>query len=147
MAPPKRKAVACTHVTMERIPLDQTGLRGCPNCGSPRTLGFLYACREDIDMRYMEFQRGKMADDRQGLSSLRQELEQIGLSESVIRAAECGSYTSRQLEKLKTQKLHLNAIIAFNLRRTSDLLDLCPNEPSNNDGALNSIRSNSQVCA
>ncbi|KAJ4299569.1 hypothetical protein N0V90_004815 [Kalmusia sp. IMI 367209] len=142
----RRKAPACTHVSMERIPLSQSGYDQCPSCGSYRTLGFLYVCRQECDIAYVESISGGISDDgdKTSKSTLRRELEHIRLSESVITAAEQGLYTHHQLGKLKAQKTKLNRVIADVLagvraKDTPTSITVNANEPSNNDGAFSSI--------
>lgn len=100
---------------MERVPLSDPAKQACPSCGNHRTLGFLYICCQERDIAYLESRPDQDADTDTGHSSksqLRRELEHIGLSQSVIAAAEQGLYTDEQLEKLKAGKLKLNRVIA-----------------------------------
>ncbi|KAF2439727.1 hypothetical protein P171DRAFT_447727 [Karstenula rhodostoma CBS 690.94] len=114
---PKRKAPACTHVSMERIPVNVSRGFSCPSCGNYRSLGFLYVCRQERDIAYFETHVANPPDaDHSKKSVLRREMEDIGLSESVIVAAEQGLYTDHQLDKLKAKKTELNGVIAGSLQ-------------------------------
>ncbi|KAJ4352090.1 uncharacterized protein N0V89_007436 [Didymosphaeria variabile] len=142
---PKRKAPACTHVSMERIPLNVSEGFSCPSCGNYRALGFLYICRQERDMAYLEHHAADEPDANYSAKSpLRREMEHIGLSESVIVTAEQGLYTDQQLEKLKVKKTELNGVIAGALQAApmrEAIVHVSVNalEPPNNDGALNSL--------
>jgi hypothetical protein len=130
----------CTHITMERVHYDDDP---CPVCGRVPALGFMYECRQDDDV---EFSGSAVVDDdaadESTKSDLRRELEDIGLSESVIVTAEQGGYTDQQLEKLKILKEELKQTVADAMQkqqisRAVAKLAYC-NKPSNHDGALNS---------
>ncbi|PVH93075.1 hypothetical protein DM02DRAFT_250166 [Periconia macrospinosa] len=103
-----RAIVNCTHLTMERVFVGFDDL--CSLCGKVPTLGFLYECRQDCDFGspYLGMVLDGPPGDACSKSQLRQELEQIGLSESVITTAEKGDYTRAQLDRLKHLKLKLN---------------------------------------
>ncbi|KAL1596381.1 hypothetical protein SLS60_009027 [Paraconiothyrium brasiliense] len=142
---PKRKAPACTHVNMERIPLNISESFSCPSCFDYRPLGFLYICRQERDMAYLEHLAADEPDaNYSAKSALRREMEHIGLSESVIVTAEQGLYTPQQLERLKVKKAELNGVIAgaHQAARIRDAIvhvSVDALEPPNNDGALNSL--------
>lgn len=109
---PKRvRTPNCTHVNMDRIyGRDQQ----CYVCGRVPSIGFLYECRQDCSSPSLHdsLQGEETAEDNCRPSpSLRSELEDIGLSESVIRTAEQGNYTATQLNLLKTQKMELKQVI------------------------------------
>ena len=86
-------------------------------------------------------------------SQLRAELQAIGLSNSVIEAAEKGFYTLEQLEILKLQKLHLRQVISlavqgFSNNKCSTLITKSSeNNPpvTNIDGASVSVTNNDSV--
>lgn len=97
---------------MARVSL---GLGGhCSVCGKVPSLGFLYECRQDCDFGspYLGVLPDRLYGSPDFKSPLRAELEEIGLSESVIAAAEKGDYTTAQLEHLKNLKLKLNQDVA-----------------------------------
>ncbi|KAF2635285.1 hypothetical protein P280DRAFT_412071 [Massarina eburnea CBS 473.64] len=133
----------CTHVSMERVYLGEEGY--CAACGRLPALGFLYACRQDCDYDSLASRPGTgdaNANDQK--SDLCRELEMIGLSKSIIATAEEGKYTEEQLEKLKTLKLELNQVISGSAQgsqatRMEKKLVAAEADPSNNDGAFNSI--------
>jgi hypothetical protein len=75
-------------------------------------MGFLYVCRQDTTTPLEFYRVRKAGDPVRQKSALRAELEEIGLSESVIQTAESGLYTDAQLEKLKRQKLELKQTIS-----------------------------------
>ncbi|KAH6642291.1 hypothetical protein C7974DRAFT_430781 [Boeremia exigua] len=139
----------CTHVNMDRIyGRDQQ----CYVCGREPSIGFLYECRQDCSSlslhNFLE-----ESEDGDTKSALRLELEDIGLSESVIRTAEQGYYTTAQLELLKSQKQDLRQIIEDSVQgsQINDVvarLTAFASTPSNNDGAMNSrAKDPSVACA
>ena len=108
-AMPKRmRTPNCTHVDMDRIyGRDQQ----CYVCGRTPPIGFLYECRQDHSSPslhdLLSSQTAELVDPPK--SRLRLELEEIGLSQSVIRAAEQGHYTRAQLGVLKDTEAGLEA--------------------------------------
>jgi hypothetical protein len=140
---PKRiRTPNCTHLVMDRI-YDRD--EQCDICGRPPLIGFLYECRQDWNLptlhdMSMEENEGHAATVK---STLRLNLEGLGLSQSVIRAAEQGHYTDAQIEKIKAQKKDLRDIISDSLQASqindaAAKLAAIAQEPPNNDGALNS---------
>ncbi|KAL5374688.1 hypothetical protein PMIN06_007520 [Paraphaeosphaeria minitans] len=114
---PKRRAPACTHISMERIPLGLSDGFSCPSCGNYRVLGFLYVCRQERDIAYSEIHTAHAPEkNRSTKSDLRREMEGIGLGESVIVTAEQGLYTDEQLASLKAKKTELNGVVAGSLQ-------------------------------
>ncbi|KAK7190482.1 hypothetical protein PSPO01_03457 [Paraphaeosphaeria sporulosa] len=102
---------------MERIPLNVSDGFACPGCGNYRALGFLYVCRQERDVAYSETHTANSPHGtRSTKSDLRREMEDVGLSESIIATAEKGLYTDQQLEKLKAKKTELNGVVARSLR-------------------------------
>jgi len=106
LIPPRRRHAppGCTHIHMDRL----YGNHQCTTCSRVSPFGWLYSCKQD------ELQAPVSApcqiaspDYSADKSTLRTELEWIGLSEWVIKAAEAGEYTPEQLEKLKQQKLRV----------------------------------------
>ena len=100
----------CTHLDMDRVfGHDQH----CSICGRSPSIGFLYECRQDHKITTLRTilskEHGRIEPVK---SALRQELERIGLSESIIRNAESGHYTATQLKKLKELKLELKQVIS-----------------------------------
>ncbi|KAF2126448.1 hypothetical protein P153DRAFT_399229 [Dothidotthia symphoricarpi CBS 119687] len=137
---PKRRlrTMNCTHVDMDRIyGRDQH----CFVCGRSPSIGFLYECRQDHDGESL-YDILSPKEDRIEVvrSTLRVELEVIGLSKSVILTAEQGDYTAAQLELLKSQKRELKQIIADTLQASqiNDAVAKLAATPSNHDGALSS---------
>lgn len=107
----------CTHINMDRIyGRDQQ----CYVCGREPSIGFLYECRQDCSSpslhKLLAAQQEKETVPEK--STLRAELEDVGLSECVIRAAEQGHYTPAQLAILKTQKIDLKQIIEDSIQRS-----------------------------
>lgn len=140
---PKRvRTPNCTHVDMDRIyGRDQQ----CYVCGREPSIGFLYECRQDCSSPSLhDLLLGQGNEETiQSKSTLRAELEDIGLSESVIRTAEQGHYTTMQLAILKAQKRDLSQIIEDSIQgsQINDVvtrLAAFAKAPSNNDAALNS---------
>ncbi|KAF2264836.1 hypothetical protein CC78DRAFT_543868 [Lojkania enalia] len=127
------KTPNCTHINMDRI-YDDNEI--CHVCGRFPDIGFLYVCRQqdvpglplfDIDPALK--------------SELRMELELVGLSHSVIETAERGEYTAEQLEKLRSQKLHLKQIISGALEASTvggPYAKLWAHGVANNDGTCHS---------
>ncbi|KAJ4315408.1 hypothetical protein N0V94_005977 [Neodidymelliopsis sp. IMI 364377] len=114
----------------------------CYVCGREPSIGFLYECRQDCSSPSLHDLLSKAEDKKclQTKSALRFELENIGLSESVIRTAEQGYYTASQLATLKTQKKDLEQTIADSIQgsQINDVvarLTALARAPSNNDGA------------
>ncbi|KAA8618586.1 hypothetical protein PtrSN002B_008369 [Pyrenophora tritici-repentis] len=109
---PKRvRAPNCTHVDMDRVFGHDLQ---CQVCGRSPSIGFLYECKQDRDfVNLVDLLSPQVDKIKPCKSSLRQELEAIGLSESIILTAEKGHYTDKQLEKLKNLKLELNEIISM----------------------------------
>lgn len=140
MAKPKRvRTPNCTHVDMDRVfGRDQT----CHVCGREPSIGFLYECKQDSEAQSLHNALEEEDSDPMEIvkSDMRLQLEWAGLSESVIRAAEQGHYTSAQLELLKAQKQELRQVISDTLQATQinhAMFTLAAMEqaPSNNDGA------------
>ncbi|KAJ4372635.1 hypothetical protein N0V86_007997 [Didymella sp. IMI 355093] len=140
---PKRvRTPNCTHVDMDRIyGRDQQ----CYVCGREPSIGFLYECRQDCSSPSLHdlLAVPEHVDSLRPKSPLRSELEDVGLSESVIRTAEQGQYTSAQLEILKSQKQDMKQIIEDSIQgsQINDVvarLAAFASTPSNNDGTMNS---------
>ncbi|KAF1933332.1 uncharacterized protein M421DRAFT_52334 [Didymella exigua CBS 183.55] len=149
---PKRvRTPNCTHVDMDRIyGRDQQ----CYVCGREPSIGFLYECRQDCSSPSLHDLLAAAEDGEppRPKSPLRSELEDIGLSESVIRTAEQGQYTSAQLEILKAQKQDLKQTIDDSIQgnQINDVvakLAAFASVPSNNDGTMNSKTKDSAACA
>lgn len=133
----------CTHVDMDRIyGRDQQ----CYVCGRQPSIGFLYECRQDCSppsLHNLSPSQEKVREPIRPKSPLRLELEDIGLSDSVIRTAEQGHYTPTQLEVLKTQKQELKQTIEDSIQgsQINDAvarLAALARAPSNNDGTMSS---------
>ena len=133
----------CTHVDMDRIyGRDQQ----CFVCGREPSIGFLYECRQDCrspSLHDLLTGQEDVIEIARPKSPLRSELETIGLSDSVIRTAEQGHYTTAQLEVLKAQKQDLKQIIEDTIQgsQINDAvarLAAFARAPSNNDGTMNS---------
>ncbi|KAF1921318.1 hypothetical protein BDU57DRAFT_439305 [Ampelomyces quisqualis] len=141
--PKRNRAPNCTHLDMDRVyGRDQD----CEVCGRPPSIGFLYECRQDWATPSL---RDMLLATRSGdetdvvKSDMRLQLEWLGLSESVIRAAEQGHYTPAQVEKLKTQKKDLRETISDSLQASqindaAAKLAALDQTPSNNDGSTHS---------
>ena len=142
-APKRVRLPNCTHITMARV---HYGMHyPCPVCGRVPPLGFLYECVQDIDIafshRSAEVNDGAPAESTK--SDLRRELEDIGVSESIIKTAEQGGYTEEQIEKVKAMKQAVNhsiadAVQAQQINNAVAKLSHFEQGTSNNDGALNS---------
>lgn len=144
MAKSKRiRTPNCTHVDMDRVyGRDQQ----CYVCGREPSIGFLYECKQDCDTQSLHDLLEQENEDpvEVAKSDMRLQLEWVGLSESVIRTAEQGHYTSAQLEKLKGQKQELRLIIsdalqASQINNAASKLAAMEQTPPNNDGAGLSI--------
>jgi hypothetical protein len=137
-----KRMANCTHVNMDRV---YGRNQQCYVCGRAPSVGFLYVCRQDnlpLSDIFGERVR-KNSGQASTKSTLRQELEEVGLSESVIFAAERGEYTDAQLEKLKALKLELKQAIedteqGAQINGMAAKLAVFAKTPPNNDGALNS---------
>ncbi|KAH7139124.1 hypothetical protein B0J11DRAFT_588810 [Dendryphion nanum] len=139
-APRRTRTPNCTHINMDRL---YTRTEVCYVCGHPPSIGFLYVCRQDVNCNSFHTLVHTAKEKPVRKSSLRQELESIGLSQSVIGAAERGEYTTAQLVKLKTQKLDLKQAISDSIQGTfinaANAKLAAPRRPSqgslNTDGA------------
>lgn len=132
----KRSRVpGCTHIDVTRthIPLEQ-----CHLCLTASPMGFLYECQQECDRttlrEVIEQHSGKPNVKK---SDLRQQLECVGLSESVIITAELGHYTKAQLELLQMQKAELRQAIEDALER-DQINKWTAMIPSNHDGTISS---------
>jgi hypothetical protein len=100
----------CTHLDMDRVFGYE---QHCGVCGRSPSIGFLYECKQDCKPRLL---RTLLSEDQDKIepvkSAVRQELERIGLGESIIITAESGHYTDAQLDKLKELKLELQQVIS-----------------------------------
>ncbi|KAI5377614.1 hypothetical protein J4E82_003709 [Alternaria postmessia] len=143
----------CTHLDMDSVfGHDQH----CSICGRSPSIGFLYECRQDHKITTLRTilskEHGRIEPVK---SALRQELERIGLSESIIRNAESGHYTATQLKKLKELKLELKQVISDTRQATeaSDVvarLTALAGATYSIDGTFSSLPvtdSNSRACA
>lgn len=144
---PKRARIPnCTHISMERVHLGRYGR--CFVCGQVPSIGFLYECRQDHDPALQPTSEiGQDCDDATK-SDLCRDLEEAGLSKSIIAAAEQHKYTDEQLEKLKTLKEEMKQVILDTLqsKHSNETAAKEDNTPSNNDGALNSTPVTVMVC-
>ena len=133
----------CTHLDMDRVFGQE---QHCGVCGRSPSIGFLYECRQDCEPRLL---RTLLARDQDSIepvkSALRQELEKIGLGESIIITAESGHYTDKQLNKLKGLKLELQQVILDTQQaaQASDVVSrltaAMAKAPYSTDGAFNSM--------
>jgi predicted PhzF superfamily epimerase YddE/YHI9 len=150
--PKRSRAPNCTHLVMDRVfGRDQE----CDVCGHPPGIGFLYECRQDWATPSLRELIQAAKDDGEyeievAKSDMRLQLESLGLSQSVIRAAEQGHYTPAQIEKLKAQKKDLRDTISDTLQvghinDAAAKLAALDQTPSNNDGSTNSIVRNDTV--
>ena len=116
MAKSKRvRTPNCTHVDMDRVyGRDQQ----CYVCGREPSIGFLYECRQDSEAQSLHDLLEQEDEDPMEVvkTDMRLQLEWAGLSESVIRTAEQGHYTTAQLELLKAQKQELRQVISDTLQ-------------------------------
>lgn len=150
----------CTHVNMDRVYGRE---QYCFVCGRAPSVGFLYVCRQDhvpipsTSDSLEAHNQGSPGQEVSPKSELRQELEEIGLSESVILAAERDEYTPAQLAKLKALKIELKQAIedtmqGVQINGVATKLAAFANGPSNNDGTSNSslqkdpVRYSSRKC-
>ncbi|KAF2188974.1 hypothetical protein K469DRAFT_724288 [Zopfia rhizophila CBS 207.26] len=144
--PPRRVAARlpnCTHITMDRVYGQQ---QHCQVCGRQPSIGFLYICRQDLKPTPSSLEDVMKVDVEHGASpksALREQLGMLGLSKSVIDAAENGLYTPEQLEQLKTQKVELKQVISDVLQgqqinAACARLNPRARPPSNNDGTFQS---------
>lgn len=134
----------CTHLDMDRV---FGRHQECDVCGRPPSIGFLYECRQDWETQSLHdaLMEDLNLDEEDAVKSdVRLQLEVLGFSESIIRAAEEGHYTDAQLEKIKAQKTELRQTISDSLQASqinsaAAKLAAMANAPSNNDGASDSI--------
>lgn len=116
-APKRVHSPSCTHVTMDRVFVGKGAQ--CFACGHAPSLGFLYECREYCSpVPHSVLSEPDVIDGGGSQkSSLRRELEEIGMSESVIAAAEGGHYTTQELAQLKCSKSRLNWAVTAAIHR------------------------------
>lgn len=136
----------CTHLDMDRV---FGRHQECDVCGRRPSIGFLYECRQDWETQslhdaLMEDLGQDQDEDDPVKSDVRMQLESLGFSESIIRAAEEGHYTDAQLEKIKAQKKELRQTISDSLQASqinsaAAKLAAMANAPFNNDGVSDSI--------
>ena len=92
------------------------GNSSCDVCHQPSPLGWLYACAQDNHVEdHFSLTAGFWGDSNASTrpcQSLREELEELNFSPSIIAQAEAGVYTSIQIQTLKEQKTHLHNTIA-----------------------------------
>lgn len=113
------------------------GFHQCHVCFGYSPLGWVYTCRQDtVPSNFFESRPSP-----EPKSPLRQELEEIGLSNSIIAGAERGEYTHAQLEKLKAQKMNLRMVISSIKRErrqsltTDDKGDIASQRSTISDGS------------
>ncbi|KAF2238862.1 hypothetical protein EV356DRAFT_563559 [Viridothelium virens] len=99
----------CTHMIMERI----FGEHFCHMCNQISPFGWVYICRQRTEYGGQEY-RTPSKPPKPSLqtgqkSEQRKELESIGVSAWIIKEIENGLYNEAQIEKIKEQKLHVNA--------------------------------------
>lgn len=112
----------CTHLTMDKLfGADEP----CHMCNRIPTIGFIYACQQDSRHQHdTEMPRSPKSPKMMTKIKNRRapnELELLGFSESVIKAAAAGHYTKQQLQKLKAQKKAVADIIVQALQDNEDL--------------------------
>lgn len=132
IAPRRARTPNCTHISMERVYCHDTP---CPVCLRVPPMGFLYECRQDSDVPLLPCTAIADTDsiDDSAKSQLRRELEEAGLSESIIATAEQGGYADTQLDKLKALKDAMRQTIV-DAMQPRPVACGAPG-PSNNDGA------------
>jgi hypothetical protein len=117
----------------------------CGVCGRSPSIGFLYECKQDCKPGLLCTLLSEDQDKIEPVkSAVRQELEKIGLGESIIITAESGHYTATQLRKLKELKLELQQVISDTQQATqaSDVvsrLTALAKAPHSTDGTFNSM--------
>lgn len=146
--PKRMRTPNCTHVKMDRI--YGRDLQ-CYVCGRSPSIGFLYECRQDCDSGFLHDLISREDENRiePVKSTMRLDLESVGLSESIILTAEGGHYTKAQLDKLRELKLDLRQVIldmdqAYHINDAMTALTAIARSaptklPSNNDGAFSSM--------
>lgn len=117
VAPPRRSISrakpSCTHTVMDR----RYGPFSCDSCGSPSPLGWVYTCSQDFPNDYPASPVDSVMDchpspEKDAPRTLKDDLQFLGFSRSIIDQAEAGLYTPAQLEVLKNQKRHVHDLIA-----------------------------------
>ncbi|KAF2489734.1 hypothetical protein BU16DRAFT_622362 [Lophium mytilinum] len=102
--------VNCTHIEMDRI----FGYQQCQSCGRFPSFGWLYMCRQDErEAEPLPFNDSILKNDSSIESLARADLEDIGVSKSIVENAEKGGYTVEQLHRIKAQKLRLNEVVSI----------------------------------
>jgi hypothetical protein len=107
----------------------------CDFCGRSSRFGWLYLCQQDVH---------RQSNTREQLGqikalvltdnmALEEELEAIGISESVIQQFKRGVYTPEQLDKLMEQKLNLQKVIAAQLELEREPWNTHTASPSQSD--------------
>src|SRR2546430_16740565 len=90
----------CTHITMSlfRVAVDD---QTCDICGKYPYLRVFFSCQED---RMAHGQLTLPSSVLENMDPKVHEMQQLGMSKSVIEQAESGKYTDAQLDKLIQQR-------------------------------------------
>ncbi|KAI8931957.1 hypothetical protein NX059_010856 [Plenodomus lindquistii] len=153
---PRRTRVPdCTHGVLDRVYDNDLS---CFVCGRPPALGFLYQCAQDCEPETLR-DYIMLADPDQietAKSDVRLRLERFKMSESIIRAAESGHYTTAHLDKLIGLKQEMRQTIMDKLQgsqnndamsRLASMAESFSNKfPSNHDGTFSSKHVIPQGC-
>jgi hypothetical protein len=100
----------CTHITMDVLHCSDVP---CDFCGRVSVLGWLYQCQQDISSTSQARQQLHSMTDKLTAEKMSpvEELEAMGMSESIIEQYKKGGYEPWQIELLKAQKLQLQKAI------------------------------------
>lgn len=113
----------CTHLTMDKLfGTDEA----CHMCNRIPGIGFIYACQQDSPRHQHGLELPKSPKSPKRIKKMKgrhapNELELLGFSESVVKAAAAGHYTKQQIQKLKAQRNAVTETIVKALQENEDL--------------------------
>lgn len=117
---PRVKVPACTHTVMTRL----YGAHTCHNCGRIPSIGWLYACRQDLVQPTYDLSTSDsadalpaVADDNSYFEAQAKIAASIGMSASVTKQMTAGAYTYDQIETLLAQR----RLVIDTIKRTKHL--------------------------
>lgn len=104
----------CTHITMVRLHTTKQ----CQMCHKTPNIGWLYACRQDWLLDHQDSMACKgieeplsVPDDSDYFEVTARMATSLNMSSSVVNQIRAGAYTFDEVDKLISQKEHLNSVI------------------------------------
>jgi len=98
----------------------------CHMCNRIPSIGFIYACQQDSPRHQHGPELPKSPKSPKRITKVKgrrapNELELLGFSESVVKAAAAGHYTKQQIQKLKAQRTAVTDTVVKALQENEDL--------------------------